>query len=188
MRQTIKELREIFISDSESFINEINKLYSLSENELNWKATSETWSIAECIDHLAVTNKLYFNEMEKQFAEKQIICIDSKEYVKHKFLGKLIIKTVDPSNVKKTKTFNVFKPGKSLYDKNVIDKLINTQKDLINLISISFNINFNKYVMSSPASKLIKENFSDVLEIVRLHNKRHLLQIDGIIKGKDFHA
>ncbi|GMU95345.1 DinB family protein [Ignavibacterium album] len=86
MRQTIKELREIFISDSESFINEINKLYSLSENELNWKATSETWSIAECIDHLAVTNKLYFNKMEKQFAEKQIICIDSKEYVKHKFL------------------------------------------------------------------------------------------------------
>lgn len=188
MKQTIKELKEIFISDSESFVNEIKKLYSLSDDQINWKPDSDVWSVAECIEHLAVTNKLYFNEMERQFAEKQISCIDSDESVKHKFFGKLIMKAVDPSNDRKTKTFNVFKPGRSSYNRNVIDKLINIQKDLINLISASFNINFNKYVMSSPASKLIKENFSDVLEIIRLHNKRHLLQIDQLIKEKNFPA
>ncbi|AFH48216.1 Hypothetical protein IALB_0504 [Ignavibacterium album JCM 16511] len=186
MKQTIKELKEKFISDSELFIKEIDKLYSLTDEQLNWKPAYDVWSIAECVEHLSVTNKLYFNEMEKQFYEEQIICDDSEEIVKHKFFGKMIIKAVDPANVKKTKTFSVFKPEKSSFDNSVIDKLINIQKDLINLISISLNIDFNKYVMSSPASKFIKENFSDVLEIIRLHNQRHLLQINRIVSDKNF--
>lgn len=186
MKQTIKEIKEKFISDAESFINEIEKLHSLTDNQLNWKPAPDVWSLAECVEHLAVTNKLYFDEMEKQLSEKQISCHDSEEMVKHKFFVKLIIKAVDPSNVNKTKTFSVFKPEKSSFDHSVIDKLINIQKDLINLVSISLNIDFNKYVMSSPASKLIKENFSDVLEIIRLHNQRHLLQINRIVSDKNF--
>lgn len=186
MKQTIKELKEKFISDSESFVNEIKKLYSLSDDQINWKPDSDVWSVAECIEHLAVTNKLYFNEMEKQIAEKQINCIDSDKIVKHKFFGKLIIKAVNPLNLNKTKAFDVFKPARSFYDKNVIDKLINIQKDLINLVSASLNLDYNKYVMSSPASKFIKENFSDVLEIIRLHNRRHLMQIDNLVKEKSF--
>lgn len=186
MKQTIKELKEKFISDSELFIKEINKLHSLTDEQLNWKPASDVWSIAECVEHLSVTNKLYFNEMERQFAEKQISCDDFEEIVKHKFFGKMIMKAVDPANAKKTKTFSVFKPEKSSYDKKVIERLINIQKDLINLISISLNLNFNKYVMSSPASKLVKENFSDVLEIIRLHNQRHLIQIKNLITEKNF--
>ncbi|MEP0860970.1 MAG: DinB family protein [Ignavibacterium sp.] len=186
MKQTIKELKENFISDSEFFVKEIDKLYSLNDIQLNWKPASDVWSVAECVEHLAVTNKLYFDEMETQLSEKQITCNDSQEIVKHKFFGKLIIKAVDSANIKKTKTFSVFKPEKSSSDNSVIDKLINIQKDLINLVSISLNIDFNKYVMSSPASKLIKENFSDVLEIIRLHNQRHLLQINRIVSDKNF--
>lgn len=186
MKLTIKQLKEIFIADSELFISEVNKLYQLNEEQLNWKPSRDSWSIAECVEHLAVTNKLYFNELEKQISEKQIVCNDSKEIVKHKLLGKLIIQAVDPANYKKTKTFSVFLPAKSLFDKNVLEKLIKIQRDLINLVSASHNLDFNKYVMSSPASRLIKESFSDVLEIIRLHNKRHLLQIDRLLNNNSF--
>lgn len=186
MKQTIKQLREKFISDSESFLNEITKLRTLTNDHLNWKPSADKWSIAECVDHLAVTNKLYLDEVKNQLSLKQIKCDESKEIVKHKFFGKLIIKAVDPSNIKKTKTFKVFYPTLSNNDSSIIDKLIEIQEALIKTVTDSYNINFNKYIMSSPASRFIKENFSDVLEIIRLHNKRHLRQINNLISLSQF--
>ena len=127
-----------------------------------------SWSIAECVDHLIVTNKLYLKEFEKQFAEKQIKTDYSKTEVKHKWLSKFIIKTVDPANIKKSKTFPVFRPSMSKYKKDVFDYFNEVQNNLINLVSSAKDLDFNKYVMSSPAAKIIKENFCDVLEIIRL--------------------
>lgn len=184
--QTIKQLKDKFISDSETFLFEIEKLNELSDAQLNLKPTEDSWSIAECIEHLSITNKLYFDEIEKQFSEKHITCKDEETPVKHRFFGKLIIKAVDPSNIKKTKTFSVFQPSKSYITKDSITKLIEVQKSLSNLISSSVNLNTNRYSMSSPASKFIKENFSDVLEIIRLHNKRHLIQIENLLTNDNF--
>lgn len=184
--QTIKQFKDNFIYDSESFLSEIKKLNELSDAQLNWKPTEDSWSIAECIEHLSITNQLYFDEIEKQFSEKQITCKDEETSVKHSFFGKLIIRAVDPSNIKKTKTFTVFQPSKSYITKDSITKLIEVQKSLINLISSSINLDTNRYSMSSPASKLIRESFSDVLEIIRLHNKRHLIQIEKLLTNDNF--
>lgn len=83
--QTIKQLKDNFISDSETFLNEIKKLNELSDVQLNWKPTEDFWSIAECLKHLSITNQLYFDEIEKQFSEKQINCKDEETPVKHRF-------------------------------------------------------------------------------------------------------
>lgn len=184
--QTIKQLKDKFISDSESFLFEIKKLNKLSDTQLNWKPAEDLWSIAECIEHLSITNQLYFDKIEKQFSEKQIECKVEETPVKHTFFGKLIIKTVNPSNIKRTKTFSVFQPSKSFITKNSITKLIEVQESLINLISSSVNSNTNRHSMSSPASKLLKVNLSDVLEIIRLHNKRHLIQIEKLLTNDNF--
>uniref|UniRef100_A0A7V3E6J0 DinB family protein n=1 Tax=Ignavibacterium album TaxID=591197 RepID=A0A7V3E6J0_9BACT len=186
MRLTLKNLKENFINDSESFLTEVRKLYSLDNIQLNWKPSADIWSIAECIEHLAVTNKLYIDEMNNQLSGELFKCDDSEEPVKHKFFGKMIIKAVDPSNNKKTKTFKVFSPLYGNYDKTVLDKLIQIQQGLINSVAGSVNVDFNKYVMSSPASKFVKENFCDVLEIIRLHNKRHLIQIEQLLSNEQF--
>lgn len=183
---TVKSLKNQFINDSESFLNEVKKLNDLTENQINWKPSANVWSIAECLDHLVITNRIYFDEIEKQFSSVQINCNADETPVKHKFFGKLIIKAVDPSNHKKTKTFPVFQPSKSFIEKDVINRLIELQKGFINLISLSINLNTNKYIMPSPASKLIRENFSDVLEIIRLHNKRHLMQIENLLLHQNF--
>ncbi|MGQ9798973.1 MAG: DinB family protein [Ignavibacterium sp.] len=183
---TIKQLKDNFISDSESFLFEIKKLNELSDDQLNWKTTEDSWSIAECIEHLSITNQLYFDKIEKQLSETQINCRDEEIPVKHSFWGKMIIKVVDPSNIKKTKTFSVFQPSKNYITKDSITKLIEVQKSLTNLISSSVNLNTNRYSMSSPASKLIKVNLSDILEIIRLHNKRHLIQIEKLLINNNF--
>jgi hypothetical protein len=184
--QTIQQLKDKFISETESVIKDFSKFKSLFEDQINWKPSAVSWSIAEGVDHLIVTNKLYFNEFEKQFAEKQIKIDYSKTQVKHKWLSKFIIKSVDPANIKKVKTFPVFMPSRSKHTKDVFNSFDEVQNGLINLVSTAMNLDLNKYVMSSPAAKIIKENFYDVLEIIRLHDRRHFNQAERLFNHPDF--
>ena len=184
--KTILDLKNHFISDTESLLKELKAFQSLSENQLNWKVTNESWSIAECVDHLYVTNKLYFDEFEKQFSKKQLTTDTSKANVKHKFISKFIIKSVDPNNLKKVKTFPVFQPSRSYHSKDIIARFSDLQNEFINLLSSIKDLDLNKYIMSSPANKFIKENFCDVLEIIRLHDKRHFNQVKKILDHPNF--
>ena len=93
--QTIQQLKHKFISDTESVIKDFEKFKILSESQINWKPSLGNWSIAECVDHLIVTNKLYLKEFEKQFGEKRIEKDCSKTEVQHKWLSRFIIKSVD---------------------------------------------------------------------------------------------
>jgi hypothetical protein len=60
------------------------------------------------------------------------------------------------------------------------------QNQFINLLSTAKNLNLNEYVMSSPAAKIIKENFCDVLEIIRLHDRRHFNQAEKLFNHPNF--
>ena len=184
--KTILDLKNHFISDTESLLKELKAFQSLSENQLNWKSSTEIWSIAECVDHLYVTNKLYFDEFEKQFSHKQLKTDCSQTLLKHKFISKFIIKSVDPNNLKKVKTFPVFQPSSSKYNKEILVRYSNLQNEFINLLSAVKDLDLNKYIMSSPANKFIKENFCDVLEIIRLHDKRHFNQAKKVLNHSNF--
>lgn len=184
--QTIQQLKDNFKADTETVLKDFGKFKDLSINQINWKPSSESWSIAEGIDHLIVTNKLYLAEFEKQFTQKQIITDCANTKVKHKMLSKFIIKSVNPANVKKVKTFSVFMPSKSDHSLNVFEEFKRIQTDLINIVFANKDLDFNRYVMSSPAAKIIKENFCDVLEIIRLHDRRHLNQAERVLNHSNF--
>lgn len=184
--QTIQQLKDKFITDTESVIKDFGKFKMLSESQINWKPSLENWSIAECVDHLSVTNKLYLEEFEKQFGEKRIETDCSKTEAQHKWLSKFIIKSVDPANAKKVSTFSVFMPSLSNHSKQVFDSFSNLQNQFIHLLRTAKNLNLNEYVMSSPAAKIIKENFCDVLEIIRLHDRRHFNQAEKLFNHPNF--
>lgn len=184
--QTIQQLKDKFISDTESVIKGFEKFKMLSELQINWKPSQESWSIAECVDHLVVTNKLYLKEFEKQFGEKRIETDCSKTEVHHNWLSRFIIKSVDPANSKKVSTFAVFMPLHSRQSKDVFDSFSNLQNQFINLLITAENLNLNEYVMSSPAAKIIKENFCDVLEIIKLHDRRHFNQAEKLFIHPNF--
>ena len=184
--QSIQQLKDNFKADTETVIKDLEKFKNLSINQINWKPFAEGWGIAECIDHLFVTNKLYLTEFEKQFAQKQITtdCANTKS--KHKLMSKFIIKSVNPANVKKVKTFPVFMPSKNNHSHDVFEEFKRIQTDLINIVFAYKDLDFNRYVMSSPAAKIIKENFCDVLEIIRLHDRRHFNQAERVLNHSNF--
>jgi len=77
-------------------------------------------------------------------------------------------------------------PSISSHSKDVLDKFSDMQNQFINLLITAEKLNLNEYVMSSPAAKIIKENFCDVLEIIRLHDRRHFNQAEKLFNHPNF--
>jgi len=91
-------------------VAESEKLFGgISEEQLNWKLTEDSWSIGECINHLVITHRLYYPGMNKAVLSKNNDGSGSFPFY-HTFGAKMILKYVDPKEKRKSKTFKIFKP------------------------------------------------------------------------------
>lgn len=65
---------------------------------------------------------------------------------------------------------------------DVIDKFIIQQKELIDLIKKSKNVNLTKTKTAISISKLIKIRLGDTFRFIIAHNQRHIIQAKNAIK------
>jgi len=157
----------------------------LSDSQLNWKSHPDSWSVGECLSHLVNSNGLYLNKIENII--NSLPTGSEKDFpYKQSFIGKLIVKGVDPSNVKKTKTFKVFYPESPNIQRNIIDEYINSSKKFIELARKMLSLDLRKYKLSSPVNKLIRLNLGDPLIIIPKHDERHLDQAERLMSQKEF--
>jgi len=157
----------------------------LAENQFNWKPALESWSVGECLSHLVNSNYLYLNKIENIINSLPTGSENDFPY-KQSFMGKLIVKGVDPSNVKKNKTFKVFFPSSSDIQKNIIDKYFTSSMKLIELCDNMFHLDLKKINLSSPVNKLIRLNLGDPLMIIPKHDERHLNQAERVMNQKNY--
>ena len=164
-----KEIDEI----TNKFVQEFK---DLNADELNWKPNSETWSIAQNIDHLIVLNKTYFPILENLKNGKNELPFISKFGFISSFFGKFILKAVSPDNKSKTTTFPIWEPEKSEISEKIISEFQNHQTELKKYIENSGDYIKNKTMISSPANKNITYKLETAFDIIVTHEKRHFKQ------------
>lgn len=174
------------IKATQANIETAKKSFShLSDIQFNWKSHPDSWSVGECLSHLLNSNGLYLIKIENIL--NSLPTGSKKDFsYKQSFMGKLIVKGVDPSNVKKTKTFKVFFPSSSDIQKNIIDKYVSSSMKLIELCDNMTHLDLKKINLSSPVNKLIRLNLGDPLMIIPKHDERHLNQAERVMNLKDF--
>ena len=102
------------------------------------------------------------------------------------FLGKFITKGVDPLNQRKTKTFRPFYPDSSNIEKNILEKFIETSKELNSLVEKMKHLDLRKIKLSSPVNFLIRMNLGDPLIFIPKHDERHLNQAESVKNHGEF--
>lgn len=170
---------------TEKNVKAINIFTSLSENQLNWKLDSESWSVAECISHLVNSNALYLKKIEKILNSIQAGKETDFPY-RQSIAGKFIAKGIDPENLRKTKTFKVFFPDRSKIDKEILNEYYKSSKNFVELVSKMRMLDLKKIKLSSPVNKLIRLNLGDPLIFIPMHDERHINQAESVIKHKHF--
>ena len=183
---TSRDLIEHYISLANDNLKRMNSTFtSLSEPQLNWKPEAGIWSVEECINHLVATNELYYKKMSELVISRDTSNIRNFDYAQS-LLGKLLAKAVDPQNVKKVKTFKVFNPGKSSFQRAISEEYNTVSRKIMELVRRFEGVNLKKVKFSSPVNKLIRINLGDPLIIIPKHDERHFDQAERIMNSNGF--
>lgn len=168
------------IDQAQSSINTVEKFKKLSEKKLKHKERIDKWSVLECIEHLNLYSDFYNSEIKKQLEDNH-----SKPNATFKsgMIGNYFVKSMLPKKkLNKMKTSKDKNPIGSTLTIDVIDKFIIQQKELIDLIKKSKNVNLTKTKTAISISKLIKIRLGDTFRFIIAHNQRHIIQSKNAIK------
>lgn len=173
---------EQFIQDlveqTRRIINQAEKLKTFDLNTLTWKANQTTWSILECLEHLNLYGDFYLPQIENQLKSSKF---KADPVFKSGILGNYFAQSMLPKEkLNKMKTFKDKNPLNAKLDKTVIDKFINQQIELLDLLNQSRNVSLNKVKIQTSISRLIKLKLGDTFQFFIHHNIRHLKQIERI--------
>ena len=175
-----ENLIQSLLEQTRQIINQIEKLKTYELQTLTWKENETSWSILECLEHLNLYGDFYLPEMENKI--KNSTTKTDIEF-KNGILGNYFAKSMLPKEkLNKMKTFKDKNPLNADLDKTVIDKFINQQIKLLDLLNQSRNVSLNKVKIQTSISSLIKLKLGDTFQFFINHIIRHLKQIDRIQK------
>lgn len=159
----------------------------LSRDQLNWKPMADSWSIAQCLDHLITMNILYFPLLASMRTGPATPTLWERYSPLSGILGKLIIKTLSPENPKKMKTRPKAEPSTSEIDAGILERFARHQAELIqHLRRIPRSIDRRRTIVTSPLLRWVTYRLDDCLTILVVHEKRHFQQATRVLEAEEF--
>jgi hypothetical protein len=148
----------------------------LNQSQLNWKPAPEKWSIAQCLDHLAVTSHgfdLYFTQALARGRKKWPVTSPPK--YRPSFMGGWLIKQVEPVTGRNLPAPKVFRPSSSEIDQ-ALEKFLAQQEKFLEFVRATKGIDYNKTRLRSPVTPLMRYSLADAFVVTVVHGQRHLAQ------------
>lgn len=154
----------------------------LSQKDLNWKQNPQTWSVAQCIDHLIVINKTYFPIIQQLRAGTYKTPWHGRFPFLTRFFGNLVYNSVLPEQQRKTRTFPIWEPSYSELPGDMLVRFAEHQTKLKELIQSSADLVARGTVIASPANRVIVYTLERAFEIILTHERRHLKQALEVVE------
>lgn len=156
-------------------LNEAENLLQLSDVQLNKRPAPEKWSALECIDHLCRYGDFYIPEITNRL--KSARKVSSSATYSSGFLGNKFAEMMLPKEkLNKMSTFKNMNPMGSKLDRKVIQKFINQQKEMLQLLDRSRTADLTRTKNSITISKMLKLRLGDTFRVLIYHDQRHIEQ------------
>ncbi len=172
-------------------INEVTKeaklhFGHLAAAHLNWKPAADKWSVAQCLDHLIVSNETYYPQVNKVVDGSYKKSLYQGIRPLSNFFGAWLVKETGPVVGKPMKNPAAFSPSQSDLPATIVADFERHQQECTALLRQLDKVNLEKTVISSPAAGFITYNLCHLLAILAGHEQRHLAQAINVINHPNF--
>ncbi|GGG64621.1 DinB family protein [Epilithonimonas arachidiradicis] len=171
----LKIITENNIEFAESLLNQNNET-------LNFRASEDSWSILECLEHLNFYGLFYLPEIENRILETRFQ--ETKSEFKSGILGNYFANMMLPKEkLNKMKTLKISNPIHQQLNRSVINEFINQQNKMLELLEKAKTVDLEKTKTSISISKWIKLKLGDTFRFVIYHNRRHIKQAENVLNN-----
>jgi hypothetical protein len=172
------DLRQTIASETEKVGGEARRLVAnLTDEQLNWKPAPASWSIAQCLDHLAVTSEKFDRDFARAIARGRLKRRASGA-VRYRptMLGGWLVKQLGPETKRKMPAPKVFRPAESSSIKGALERFLRQQEKFLGFVNDGRGIDYNKTRLRSPVTPLMRYSLADAFVMTVVHGQRHLAQ------------
>jgi len=175
--QSTNLLQTVIVAAEENSQTARELVAGLSNAQLNWKPAPEKWSIAQCLDHLAVASHGFDGYFSAALVRgRKRWPVNTGPAYRPTFMGGWLIKLVHPETGRNLKAPKIFRPSESSNIDEPLEKFLKQQERFIEFVRETDGVDYNKTKLRSPVTPLMRYSLADAFVVTVVHGRRHLGQ------------
>ena len=159
---------------------------ALSFDQLNWKPSAESWSIAQCLDHLIVSHNAYFPELEKITTGNYKMNFWQKHSPFTSVWRKIMKDQLREKVKRKMKAPRKIQPSASQTGDDIVERYFNNLDIFLKYISACQSLDIDKIIITSPLLRIVTYNLRDAFQFLIQHEHRHINQAIRVKMNHNF--
>lgn len=163
-------------------------LNGLSQAQINWSAAPVHWYIAECFDHLTVTNREMLQNIQEAINDARTKGLTGRGPFRHGMIGNMIVRSMEPPVKMKFKAPKIFKPRAEQSLETVARDFFATQDEVLSVINEANGVHLARAKVTSPVLKWMKLSLGQAFGLIATHERRHLWQARQVKTNPAFPA
>jgi len=158
----------------------------LNAEQLNWKPSADSWSVAQCLDHLMSANREMLPAFDEAIGGTKRARFFERVPVLPGLFGRLLIKAVSPGGKRKLKAPTAAVPSTSALDPHIVGQFVAHQQEVIGKMKAIQNLDPAATVMTSPFASVVTYSLLDACRIIVAHERRHFAQAKRVMATSGF--
>ena len=160
---------------------------NLTDGQFLWQPDGGSrWSVALCLQHLAVTNELYGGCIRDAIDAARRQGLVRAAAFAPGFFGRKFIQSLEPPVKRRGRAPSKILPGSALTRTEILTRYHEAHERLRRMARDAAAIDANRATFVNPFIKLVRVKVGTGLQIITAHNRRHLWQAEQVVKRPDF--
>ena len=158
----------------------------LTTQQLNWKPSASEWSVAQCLEHLLVSNEGFIPIIDKVQRGEYKRSLKERLPVLPGVFGSLVLNAVKPETKRKLKAGKDFQPANSEIPADIVSRFETQQKQISELMKATHELNLRQVIITSPVLSIVTYSLFDAYRIIVAHDQRHVAQAKRVMAREGF--
>ena len=150
----------------------------LSQEAGTWRLTAGSWSVSECLDHLATANRIYLRAMHEPAERARMRGRLRQRPAKPGLPGRLFVYMLEPPPRwwSRLRAPRAIRPRTSPPLANAFASFMASQADVREFVTVNADLDLASIRFPNPFVRGIRFSLATGLHVIAAHDRRHLAQ------------
>ena len=156
----------------------------LSDEQFMWRPGPDSWSIAECLDHLNATARLCLPMLDEGISDAVRRGVYGEGPFKYNWLGRLSVRFADlPMRLKAP---DDVQPAAGRTRREILNAFRAYQVQYIDRLRQANGVDLARARVRIPASSWLRIPLGSAFELMVVHSRRHMAQARRVMDAENF--
>lgn len=161
-------------------------LVHLTPEQLYWRPAVGSWSIGECIIHIAVTNRGMLPGIDAAIERARRRGLHAAGPFRHGWPGSWLVRALEPPVARKVKTARWAQPQAGGNADSIEHDLHASHAEVIERMRRAQGYHLGKVKVQSPFTPLLRYSLGQAFAIIAAHGRRHVWQAEQVRGNPEF--